>query len=104
RGLDFNAAYVAFSRWLPDKTRADIVRAEQEQLSLAATRILRLPVLEEITSRSTSAIPPIRRTELRLPVGDKPASGLGPASSTTGGMQHLVTPLLGAFDRPDSVA
>src|SRR5262249_52360914 len=39
RGLDFNAAYVAFSRWLPDKTRADIVRAEQEQLSLAATRI-----------------------------------------------------------------
>jgi ImcF (intracellular multiplication and macrophage-killing)-related protein len=104
RALDFNAGYIAFARWLPDKTRADIVRAEQEQLSLAATRILKLPVLEEITSRSTSAIPPLRRTELGLPVGDKPDSGVVPGLYTTAGMQHLVAPLLGAFDRPGSVA
>jgi hypothetical protein len=104
RGLDFNAGYIAFSRWLPDKTRADIVRAEQEQLSLAATRILKLPVLEEITSRSTSAIPPIRRTELGLPVGDKPDTGVVPGVYTAAGMQHLIAPLLGAFDRPGSVA
>ena len=104
RGTEFKPAYVAYSRWLPQRLRDDLVRSEQEQLAMASGRLLKLPVLEEITLRERGTFPPLYRKNLGFPASDDPAQGVVPGVYTAAGIEHLIQPLLAAVDGAGSVS
>ena len=103
RGMDFGPAYVSYSRWLPQQVRDDLVRSEQEQLAMASGRLLKLPVLEEITLRERGTFPPQRRASLGFPAADDAAQGVVPGVYTVSGVERLIQPLLVAIDGSGSV-
>ena len=103
-GIEFGSAYASYSRWLPQRVRDDLVRSEQEQLAMASGRLLKLPVLEEITLRERGTFPPLHRTSLGLPASDDPAQGIVAGVYTAAGMERLIQPLLAAIDGSGSVS
>jgi len=104
RGLDFKSAYTSYSRWLPQRLRDDLVRSEQEQLAMASGRLLKLPVLEEITLRERGPFPPLSRSSLGFPGAADPTDGIVPGVYTAAGMERLIQPLLTAIDGSGSVS
>jgi len=103
RGMDFRPAYVSYSRWLPQRVRDDLVRSEQEQLARASGRLLKLPVLEEITLRERGTFPPQRRSALGLPETGDAAGEVVAGVYTADGIERLIEPLLAAIDGSGSV-
>lgn len=104
RGMDFRPAYVSYSRWLPQRVRDDLVRSEQEQLAMASGRLLKLPVLEEITLRERGTFPPQSRAALGFPAADDAAQGVVAGVYTAAGIERLIQPLLVAIDGSGSVS
>ena len=104
RGLEFSSAYASYSRWLPQRVRDDLVRSEQEQLAMASGRLLKLPVLEEITLRERGTFPPLNRTSLGLPASSEGTDGIVPGVYTAAGIERLIQPLLTAIDGSGSVS
>ncbi len=104
RGAEFKPGYISYSRWMPQRLRVDLVRSEQEQLAMASGRLLKLPVLEEITLRERGTFPPLHRTSLGFPAGDDPTQGVVAGVYTAAGVEHLIQPLLTAIDGAGSVS
>jgi len=99
----YSAAYAAYVRWLPERERDDALKREQTMLAGAAGRLLRLPVLEDITSQPTGAFPAVRYEDFGLRSPGDPAASAVPGIYTKKGNDKLVGRLLGAIERTDSV-
>ncbi|HKC50123.1 MAG TPA: hypothetical protein VKF60_04970, partial [Myxococcota bacterium] len=99
----YSAAYAAYVRWLSPREREEALRSEQTMLAGAAGRLLRLSVLEEITSLPNGSFPAVRFEDfgLRSP-GDPAASGVA-GIYTAKGNDRLIGRLLAAIERTDSV-
>ena len=100
----YAAAYAAYVRWLPERVREEALRNEQTMLAGAAGRLLRLAVLEEITSAPNGSFPAVRYEDFGLTSpGDPAASGVA-GIYTAKGNERLIGRLLGAIERTDSIA
>ena len=99
----YSAAYAAYVRWLPEREREDALRGEQELLSNAAGRLLKLPVLEEITLQPGGAFPAVRFEDFGLKSPGDPAASAVAGIYTRKGNERLIGRLLGAIERTDSI-
>lgn len=100
----YSAAYAAYVRWLSPREREEALRAEQTMLSNAAGRLLRLTVLEDITSAPNGSFPAVRFEDFGLTSpGDPAASGVA-GIYTAKGNERLIGRMLGAIERTDSVS
>jgi hypothetical protein len=99
----YSAAYAAYVRWLSPREREEELRSEQTMLAGAAGRLLRLAVLEEITSVPNGSFPAVRFEDFGLKSpGDPTANGVA-GIYTAKGNERLIGRLLGAIERTDSV-
>jgi len=99
----YSAAYAAYVRWLPEREREDTLRAEQELLSGAAGRLLKLPVLEQITLQPGGAFASVRFEDFGLVSPGDPLASAVAGIYTRKGNERLIGRLLGAIERTDAI-
>jgi type VI secretion system protein ImpL len=100
----YSAAYAAYVRWMSERDRQDALHAEQELLASASGRLLKLPVLEEITLQPGGAFPSVRFEDFGLASPGDPAASAVAGIYTKKGNERLIGKLLGAIERTDSVS
>lgn len=101
-GEQFLAAYAAYTRWLPNKLRADLLADQRDLLARDADRLLNLGNLESQTRRTSGKFGPVNFAGLGFPKPDPELTEV-PGIYTKHGFEGLFGYLISAVEATGSI-